>query len=80
MGWYTQSYPPEIKVVSLPYTLTYDNMKVTFGKVYLAENYTKTNEFRVVLKYKNTLHESNSNFLPGILKLKTNKGNLYEDK
>jgi len=81
MEWYAQNHPPEIKVVSLPYTLTYDGMKVTFEKVYLAEKYTKTNEFRVVLKYKNTLHESNSRyFLPGILKLKTDRGNIYEIK
>ena len=79
MSWWTQTHPPQVKVVSLPYTLSYNGMRVTFKEVYLAENYTGVYEYRVVLVYRNTLHESNSNYyLPGLLKLKTDKGNIYE--
>jgi len=79
MKWWSCTHPPEVKVVSLPYALTYDGMRVTFEKVYFSESYTSVDEYKVVLRYKNTLHESNSNYyLPGILQLKTDKGNVYE--
>lgn len=75
MGWYVQNNPPEVKTATLPYTLGFDDMRITFEDVSLF----KENGVQITLKYANTLHESNSHyFLPGILKFKTNKNNFYE--
>ncbi len=77
MGWYFRKNSPEVKTDTLPYTLEFDSMRVTFESVSLPDR----DKVLILSKYTNLLHESNSNYyLPGRLKLKTDRNNLYEIK